>query len=81
MASPARQGVTVIRTQLQYIVSTSVLLQTVRGKGVNIVSISLRGFQPNWSAAGGTDDPASAAPSAASAQPHCVAFCRVMCPC
>ena len=60
-------GVTVIRTQLQYIVSTSVLLQAVRAKGVNIVSISLRSFQPNWSTASGTDDPAAAAPSSANA--------------
>ena len=59
-----------IRTQLQYIVSTGVLLQTVRAKGVNIVSIALRGFQPNWSATGGTDDMAAAAPSSGGARPR-----------
>lgn len=67
------QGVGVIRTQLQYVVSTGVLLQAVRNRSVTIDSITVRSFQPSNSPGVGTDDMGAGAPAnvgARAAAPH-----------
>jgi len=61
--------VAVIRTQLQYIVSTGVLLKLVQARTPDIVSLALKGFQPAWDAGGSADSANATAADGGGAQP------------